>query len=164
MQTKLATPVELQLIVQVTLSLIVVNLTALGSPLVTHGVVEAVITLVRLLILCNTCLWVDPLQLRVIIQVGDTATILTEHVIPSNQTTERQTFRDEVEFLLQNEVGIDTGRGNGLYTTDRRCLCGVADIGRTRQETPRAITILWQEGIRRDIVNTSPHLRHLPTQ
>ena len=112
----------------------------------------------------GTRLGVNPLQLWVVIQVGNTAAVLTEHVIPRNHTAQRQTLGDEVQLLLQYEVSVDAGGGNGLYTTDRRSLCRVRHIGRIGEVAPRAITVLWQEGIRRDVVDTSPHLRHLPAE
>ena len=80
--TELAGPVQLQLIVQVALGSPVVHVTTLCAPLVTHGVVETVVTLVRLLVVHGASLGVDPFQLRVVIQVGNTAAVLTEHVVP----------------------------------------------------------------------------------
>ena len=136
MVTELTPPVQLYLIVQVTLGAPVVHATTLCAPLVTHGVVETVISLVRLLIGNSTCLRINPLELWIIIQVGNTTTILTEHVIPGDHTTKCQTLGDEVELLLQDEVGIDTGRSNGLHTTDRRGLSRVTNVSRTRQVTP----------------------------
>ena len=157
-QTELTGPVELQLVVQVALGGPVVHLAALGAPLVAHGVVEAVVSLVGLLVEYGTRFRVYPLQLWVVIQVGNTAAVLTEHVIPRNHTAQRQTLGDEVQLLLQYEISVDAGGGNGLYTTDRRSLCRVRHIGRIGEVTPRAITVLWQEGIRRNVVDTSPHL------
>ena len=61
-------------------------------------------------------------------------------------------------YLLENEVGSDTGCSNILCTTESDTYSSITYVCRTWEITPRAITILRQECIRRDVINTGPLL------
>ena len=136
MKAVLACPVELHLVVEVALCGFIADRAAVGAPFVALRVVEAVVWFVGLLVGHGTCLWVYPLELWVVIKVVDTATVLTEHVVPCHHATKGKTLGDEVELLFQNEVGIDAGRSDGLRTSESHTLSRVAHIGRTREEAP----------------------------
>ena len=83
MTTELACPVELQLIVEITIGVPVVDTTIVGGP--GHGghFVKVVGSIVAVLILDDTCLRIDPLVARCrLIEVVDASVGLTEGVVP----------------------------------------------------------------------------------
>ena len=136
MLTKGACPVELCLIVEVTLSRIVVDLTPADGPLVTHCIVELIIRLVCFLVRNSTSLWVNPLELWFMVHIIDTTILLHKGIVPRNHTTSRKTLGNEIKFLFQHEVGGDAS-GCGIHrTSERYLLSRVGYIGRTWQISP----------------------------
>ena len=160
MLTKGTGPVQLHLIVQVTGY--VIHITAISAPLVTLRIVELIVGFYRLLVVRDTCFGINPFDLRVIVEVVDTTATFREVVIPCNHGTGIQALGDEVQVLLQHEVGIDAGRGLILCTTQGQTHGTVIHIGGTRQIAPRTVTVFRKEHIRADIIDTIPTLCFLP--
>ena len=162
MLSKLASPVELQLIVEVANSLVIIYRTTFRFPVHTLLPIKLILSLKFFTISNLTCFRINILSLGFIIQVIDTSSCLNKNIIPRDSTTEIQAFGDEVEFLLQGKVGIDTSSSSLRCTTDSKILCRVTYIGSSWIESPCAVRILWQEHIWSDVISTSPLLTNLP--
>ena len=121
-QTELAGPVELCLVGKVAYRLFVVHRAVLNGPHHTLLEVEVVVALKRLAVGGLARHRVDVLALGVVEEVVDTAAGLYEVVIPGHHAVEVEAGGDEVEFLVQREVGVDAGRHVGLHTGEGQVL------------------------------------------
>ena len=105
---------------------------------------------------------INPLQLRIMVHIINTTILLYKSIVPRNHTSCRKSLGNEIKFLFQHEISSDASSGRSHGTTQRNLLGRVGYISRSWQISPRAIAILRQESIWRNIICTSPLLADLP--
>ena len=148
MLTELAGVIDLSLIEQVAHGGSVVDRTTCCGPEDTLLEVKVGIALQRLSIDSLSGRGVNPFLLCVVKAVVDTASVLLEDVVPTDQCAGRESLGDEVELLCQRKVSVDTCGSMLLCTGKGQVHHRVGRALRvSRIVTPCTITVSWDKGI-----------------